>query len=152
MTVGPAHALAALLLEDADFRPAGFAFDDRHDTGVGDERGTGENLAAVLFDDQHLVDDHFRARRRSLASQRREATGSHLDLLTARLNDCVHNRHLSKGDSLPSKWLRSKDLSSAAGRKPRGYSAFAASSTAAAWPSTLTLSHRFATLPSAPIR
>ena len=46
----------------------------------------------------------------AVAVEGRKAAGRHLDLTPARLNDCVHNRHLCKGDSLQPKWLRCKGL------------------------------------------
>jgi hypothetical protein len=46
MAFRPAHALAALLLEYADFRPARFTFDDRRDAGIGDKRCARDDLGA----------------------------------------------------------------------------------------------------------
>ena len=48
--------LRRFFLNDADLRPAGFAVDDRDDPRVGDKRRAREDLAAVFFDDQHLVE------------------------------------------------------------------------------------------------
>ena len=62
MTVGPAHALAALLLEDADLRAAGLALDDGDDARVGDKRRAGQDFAAVFFDEQHLFEGQLGAR------------------------------------------------------------------------------------------
>src|SRR3954453_8136279 len=107
--LGPAHALPALFLEHPDFRAARLTVHDGDDPGVGDKRRTGEDFTAVAFDDQHLVQREFRARFARGAIQRRDAARRHLDLMAARLNDCVHNRHLCKGDSLLSKSLRCKE-------------------------------------------
>ena len=62
MTLGPAHALAALLLEDADLRAARLAVDDADDLDVGHKGRAGEHFAAVLLEEQHLVDGDFVAR------------------------------------------------------------------------------------------
>ena len=56
MTLGPAHALAALLLEHADLRAARLAVDDADDPGVGDKRRAREHVAAVFLDEQHLLE------------------------------------------------------------------------------------------------
>src|SRR5262249_46447445 len=50
MSLRLAEALAALLLEDADLRSAGLAFDDADDAGVGHEGRAGDHVAAVLAD------------------------------------------------------------------------------------------------------
>ena len=62
MTLGPAHALAALLLEHADLRAARLAVDDAEDLHVGHEGRAGEHFAAVLLEEQHAIDAHFVAR------------------------------------------------------------------------------------------
>src|SRR5262245_34216439 len=111
MAFGAAHALAALLLEHADFGAAGLAFDDRDDARLGDEGRAGEDLAAVLLDEEDLivgqlgsglaggaVDEHDRARR-------------DLDLAAAGLDDGIHSRHLCKGSSVHAKWFTCKGLS-----------------------------------------
>src|SRR6185295_14355283 len=56
MAFGAAHALPALLLEDPDLGAARLAFDNRKDASVLDKRGAGQNLAAVLFDEQDLAE------------------------------------------------------------------------------------------------
>src|SRR5689334_20412313 len=58
----PAHALATLLLEHANLRAARLAVDDGDDAGIGHVRRTGENFTAVLLDEQHGLERHFRAR------------------------------------------------------------------------------------------
>ena len=62
MTLGPAHALAALLLEHADLRAARLAVDHAEDAGIGHEGRAGEHFAAVFLDEQHAVDADFLAR------------------------------------------------------------------------------------------
>src|SRR5262249_10177221 len=97
---GPAHALAALLLEHADLRPARLALDDRHDAGVGDERRTREDLAAVLFDEQHLFERQFGPRFADGAVYQHDAAGSDLQLTPAALDDRVHSLPLQETPSL----------------------------------------------------
>src|SRR5437867_100043 len=97
---GPAHALAALLLEHADLRASRLAVDDRHDTRVGDERRTREDLAAVFLDNEHLIERQLVAPFTGRAGQSRHAARHHLHLMAASLNDCVHCRHLCKRDTV----------------------------------------------------
>src|SRR4029078_7929168 len=78
--------------------------------GVGDKRRPGQDLAAVFFDDQHLIEGEFGARIAGGAIQGRDAAWRHLDLMAAGLNYCGHNRHLCKRDSLLPKSLRCKGL------------------------------------------
>ena len=80
MALGPAHALAALLLEDADLRAARLAFDHADDPGVGDERRAGEDFAAVFFDEQHLLERQLGAGLARRAVERGEAARSDLHL------------------------------------------------------------------------
>src|SRR5262245_42160925 len=61
VSLRPALALAALLLEHADLRPARLAFDDAHDAGVRDVRRSGQHFAAVLFDEEYLLECDARA-------------------------------------------------------------------------------------------
>src|SRR5207245_1765609 len=103
-------ALAALLLEDADFRAADFALDHGHDLRVGDEWRAGENLAALVFDDQNLLERELGTRFTGRTGQGRKAARRHLDLMAAALNDCVHNRHPRKRGSVLPKWLKRKQL------------------------------------------
>src|SRR5262245_14828940 len=88
---GPAHALAALLLEHADLRPARLALDDRDDAGVGDERRTGEDVAAVLFDEQHLFERQFGPGFTDGAVYQHDAPWRDLQLTPAALDDRVHS-------------------------------------------------------------
>ena len=55
MTLGPAHALTALLLENADLRAARLAVDDADYLCVGDKWRTGDDVAAIFLDKQHLL-------------------------------------------------------------------------------------------------
>src|SRR5436190_97175 len=89
-SAGSAHPLAALLLEHPNLRPARLAFDNRDDLGVGDKRRAREHFAAVLFDEQHLAEGHFRAGFTGRPVERGEAAGLHPVLPPVRLNDCVH--------------------------------------------------------------
>src|SRR5438270_9092902 len=88
--LGPAHPLAAFFLEHPDFRAALFAVDDGRDARVGDEWRAGENLAAILFDEQHLVNRHLGAGLGDCAGDRGDPTLGDLDLMPAALHDCVH--------------------------------------------------------------
>src|SRR5262245_5444205 len=116
----PAHALAALLLEDADLWSASLAVDDADDPGVGDKRRAGEHLAAVLFEHQHLVDAHFLAGLDIDAVHGDDRPGRHLDLPSAALNDCEHvqlpkaprqaSSTTGKASRVTRKVLRSKHL------------------------------------------
>src|ERR1035437_5863817 len=110
MALGPAHAFAALFLEDADFRAARFAFDHGHDTGLGDKGRAGEDFAAVFFAEQDGLDRQRRARLAGRAVDGGEAPGGAPHLTPARLDDCVHSRHLCKGESVHPKSLSCKGL------------------------------------------
>src|SRR5262245_33070732 len=101
MPLGPAHALAALLLEDADLRAARFAVDNRHHLGVGDVGCAGEDLAAVCFDEQDLFDRQLLTRFADGSVDGDKAARGHLGLTAAVLDDRVHVRHLCKSISLP---------------------------------------------------
>src|SRR5262249_38077714 len=94
MTGGPAHSLAPLFLENSDLGSARFTFDDGDDLGVGDKGRAGENLAAILLDQQYLVVSQLCARLSGCSVDGRYASRRHLDLPAAGLHDCVHIRHL----------------------------------------------------------
>src|SRR5262245_26185856 len=100
MPLGAAHALPALLLEDADLWPARLAFDHPDDLGIGHKWRTRQHFAAVFFDEQALVDRELRAGLARRAIDRGDPARDDLQLTTTRLNDCVHIRHLCKGDSV----------------------------------------------------
>src|SRR5438045_6961597 len=110
MALGPAHALAALFLEDANLRPARFAFDDGDDARLGDERGAGEDLTAVLLDEENTVVGQLGAGLAGGALDEDEGARRDLHLTAAGLDDGVHDRHLCKGDSVLGKWLSCKDF------------------------------------------
>src|SRR5471030_572534 len=103
VAVGPAHALTALLLEHADFRPARLALDDADDLRVGDIRRARQDLAAVFFDQQYLADRDFFARLTGRAVQLGKLAGDYPHLPAARLNDCVHICPCPKPRSYPGK-------------------------------------------------
>src|SRR6516225_11166475 len=111
MALRPAHTLAALFLEHPDLRSACFAVDNRDDSRVGDKRRTREEFSAVFLDDEHLVERQFSAGIARGSIQGRDTARCHLALMATCLNDCVHYRHLCKGDSLLSNSLRCKELS-----------------------------------------
>src|SRR5437773_1887827 len=110
MPLGPAHPLAALLLEHADLRSPRFAVDDGDDLGVGDEGRAGEDFSAVFFDEQHVFDGQLGAGLAGSSADEREAARGYLELLAAGRDDCVHNRHLRKTYSVPTKALTRKEL------------------------------------------
>ena len=64
MTLRAPHALPSLLLEHADLRSARLAIDNRHDARVGDEGRAGDDLTAILLDEQHLLEASARRRAR----------------------------------------------------------------------------------------
>src|SRR6478672_11835307 len=90
MSLGAAHALAALLLEDANLRTARLAVDHAQHPDVGDKRGAGEDFAAILLEKEDAVDAHFVARAGVEAVDFDDGPGSDLDLPPAALNDCEH--------------------------------------------------------------
>src|SRR6476660_1488845 len=118
MAVGPSHALAALFLEHPDLWSACFAFDDGQDACVGDEGGAGEHFAAVLLDEQHVLERQLRAGLTCGSVNRGEPARGDLELTSGRLDDCVHYRPLCKGDSLQPKWLILQTLSVSADPTP----------------------------------
>src|SRR5215204_1032607 len=91
MAAGLAEALAALLLEHADFRAARLAVDDPDHFGIGDKRRPGEHLAAVLFEKEHLLEGDFLADLSLEAVDRDHRARIHLDLTPTGLNDCEHD-------------------------------------------------------------
>ena len=97
MALGPAHALAALLLEHPNLRAARLAVDDADDLDVGHERRPREHFAAVLLEEQHAVDGDFLARPRVDAVEGDHGARRDLDLAAAALNDCEHALPLLAG-------------------------------------------------------
>src|SRR5262245_10111229 len=110
MTPGPPHTLAPLLLEHSNLRPAALAVDDRDDLGVCDVGRARQDLAAVLLDEQHLLDRQLVAGFTRGSVNGHETAGRHLGLTTAVLDDRVHNRHLCKGVSVTPKSFGCKGL------------------------------------------
>src|SRR5687767_14468684 len=107
---GPAHPLAAFLLEYTNFRPPRLPLDDREDPRVGHEGGPGEHFAALFFDEQDLAERDLRAGFARSAVDESDGARRHLDLAAVGLNDCVHTSHLWKVDSVHPKLLRCKGL------------------------------------------
>src|SRR5258705_9952934 len=89
-----AEALAPLLLEDAELRPARLAVDDANHLRVGDKRRAGDDVARVLLDEQHLLEGELLARFTCGSVDLDDGSRSDLDLAAARLDDRVHE-HLS---------------------------------------------------------
>src|SRR3954470_16808951 len=110
VTLGAPHALAPLLLEHPNLRPAALALHHRDHLGVGDIRRAGEALAPVFLDEQDLIDRQLVAwlARRSVDGH--EPARRHPGLTAAVLDDRVHNRHLCKGPSLTPKSFDCKGL------------------------------------------
>src|SRR4051812_39640092 len=90
VTLGAAHALAALLLEHADFRPTRFALDNGNNPGICNKRRAGEHLPPVFSDEEPLAECYFGARLPCRAVERGKPAGRYPHLPSARLNDCVH--------------------------------------------------------------
>src|SRR5882672_10568968 len=85
-----AEALAPLLLEDAQLRPARLAVDDANHLRVGDKRRAGDDVARVLLDEQHLLEGELLARFTCGSVDLDDSSRSDLDLAAARLNNRVH--------------------------------------------------------------
>src|SRR5262249_11022743 len=100
MSGGAANALAPLLLEHPDLRTALFALDHREHPRIRNVGRTSEPLAAVFLHQQHFVERQLRAGVAGRAVDDSHATGGDPDLSSARLNYCVHVRHLCKRESL----------------------------------------------------
>jgi hypothetical protein len=103
-----AHALAALLHEHADLRAPRLALDHADDLGVGDEGRAGDELAAVLLDEEHLVDRDFLARLASTRSTVTAARGD-LHLAPAALDDRKHVPLRPASPAWRLIWLLTKD-------------------------------------------
>src|SRR3954454_14280057 len=86
-----AKSLAALLPEHTDLRAASFSVDDSDDLGIGHEWCASQHLAAVLFQEQHLVERDFLADFGIDAVDRDHGAGIDFDLAPAGLNDCEHD-------------------------------------------------------------
>ena len=78
MAPGLRDALAALLLEHADLRAARLAVDHAEHLGAGHERRAGQHFAAVLLDEQHLVEGDPGPAAASMRSTATTAPGSTL--------------------------------------------------------------------------
>src|SRR5436190_9783005 len=96
MSLGAAHALTALLLEHADLGAARLAVDHTDHPGIGDERRAGEDLAAILLEQQHAVDADFLTRLGIHAINGDHGARRHLDLAPAALNHCEHSPPLRR--------------------------------------------------------
>src|SRR5205823_14163414 len=87
-------ALPALLLEDADFRPARLAVDDAHHFGAGHKWRAGDELAAVLGEKQDLLEGHVGAAVAGRAVNLHRRPRRNLYLPSAGLNNRVHREIL----------------------------------------------------------
>ena len=65
--------LRRFFLKTRIFGPRALAFDDADDAGVGHERRAGEDFAAVLLDEQHLIERQLGARLAGRAVERRRS-------------------------------------------------------------------------------
>ena len=110
MTARLPEALAPLLLEHAELRPARLAVDHPEHLRVGDERRAGDDVAGVFFDQEHLVEREFRARSRRAAVDVDDRAGRHLELAATGLNNRVHERYLSWNSYGGPKRADTKDL------------------------------------------
>src|SRR3954471_19057203 len=81
-----AESLAALLPEHTDLRAATFSVHDTDDLGIGHEWCASQHLAAVLFQEQHLVERDFLADLGVDAVDRDHGAGIDFDLAPAGLN------------------------------------------------------------------
>src|SRR6185503_18000113 len=90
MPAALAEALAPLLLEDAQLRPARFAVDDANHLRIGDKRRTGDDVARVLLDEQHLLEGELLALFTGGPVDFDDRSRSDFDLAAARLDDRVH--------------------------------------------------------------
>src|SRR6187399_2911464 len=95
MSTGLAEALAALLLEHAQLRAARLAIDDAHDFRVGDKGRSGDDIARVLFDEQHLIERECRAVLAGCAVDFNHGTWRHFDLPATGLDNRVHELYLN---------------------------------------------------------
>ena len=84
------ESLASLLLEDPQFRPARLAVDDADDLCVGDKWRTGDDVAAIFLDKQHLLKGELSALLAQCAVHFDDGPGRNLQLASARLDDRLH--------------------------------------------------------------
>src|SRR6476620_10429950 len=85
-----AESLASLLLEDPQLRTARLTVDDGDDLSVGDKWRTGDDVAAIFLDKQHLLEGELSALLAQCAVHFDDGSGRNLQLATARLDDRVH--------------------------------------------------------------
>src|SRR5262245_43820884 len=84
------ESLSALLLEHPQFRPARLAVDDADYFCVGDKWRTGDDVAAISLDKQHLLKGELSALLSQCAVHFDDGPGRNLQLSSARLDDRVH--------------------------------------------------------------
>jgi len=84
------EALTALLLEDPHFLASGLAVHDSDDSGIGDERSAGDDVAGIFFDDEYLIERELGARFSGATIDLHDLARRDLELVTATLNDGVH--------------------------------------------------------------
>ena len=84
------ESLASFLLEDPQFRTARLAVDDADYLGVGDKWRTGDDVAAIFLDQQHLLKGELSALLAQCAIHFDDGPGRNLQLASAGLDDRVH--------------------------------------------------------------
>jgi hypothetical protein len=92
VSAGFAKTLAPLLLEDPQLWTASFAVHDAQDAGVGHIRRTSDYVAGIFFDEQYLIESHFRSTFTGLTVNLDDGAGCDSDLMAAGLNNRVHGR------------------------------------------------------------
>ena len=110
MTFGAAHALPPLLLEHADLRSTRLAVDNCQDARVGDEGRAGDDLTAIVLDEQHLLERQLRAGLACRTIDDDDGPRRHFVLTSAGLNDCLHIPHPRKRESVQPKSHNCKGL------------------------------------------
>src|SRR5687767_6529272 len=101
-----AEPLAALLLEHAQLGAARLAVDHTDDLGVAHERGTGDDIAPLPLDEQHLVERELGAGLARPAVDLHDLVFGDLQLPATSLNNRVHERYLRwMGRNSPDKGL-----------------------------------------------
>src|SRR6266571_3533742 len=89
--LGVPLALAALLFEDANLRPARLTVDDGDDARVGDKGRADDNFAAILFHQEHVLHRELIPTRAYGSVYRHEPARHDPALMAAVLDDGIHN-------------------------------------------------------------
>src|SRR5262245_24350389 len=103
------ESLTPLLLEDSQFRAARLAVDDADYLCVGDKWRTGDDVAAISLDKQHLLKGELSALLAQCAVHFDDGPGRNLQLASARLDDRVHVIPLYQAQAGPHKGFRSEE-------------------------------------------